>query len=167
MGEELAGSEVVSKPRRETSDDRAAIALARRSGESPVVDALPRMFEPPPVRLLTVNDAVLTAAAGLEGELDAFYVALLQLERDDGGEWPIYHAANFSLRFEIAEPPIEREDMRAIGIEVRSLAEAEQKLIDAEMTYELQRGLTPGWRTLLLQDPAGNWIELSESRGVR
>jgi hypothetical protein len=147
--------------------DEVAIKLARRSGESPAVDALPRMFEPSPVRLLTVNDAVLTAPAGLEGELDAFYVGLLQLERDAEGERPIYHAANFSLRFEIAEPPIQREDMRAIGIEVRSLAEAEQKLIDAEIAYVMQRGLTPGWRTLLLQDPAGNWIELSESRGVR
>jgi hypothetical protein len=145
----------------------APVELAEGSGEVPVVDAHARMFEPPPVRLLTVDDAVLTATAGQEQELDGFYVELLKLEPAGDARRPIYQAANFSLRFEIVERPIVRADMRAIGIEVESLAQAEQKLIERETPHTLQKSLNPGWRTILLQDPAGNWIELSESRGLR
>jgi hypothetical protein len=39
-------------------------------------------------------------------------------------------------------------------------------LIDAEREYVRQIGLTPGQLSLLTRDPAGNWIEISESRAV-
>ena len=139
-----------------------AIEVSQSTCAQLTVDALPRMVEPPPVRLVTVDDARMLAGAGLEKQLDAFYVGLLQLVRDPGARLA-YRAANFALVFEILEPPVWRQDMRAIGIEVQSLAEARQKLIDAEIEHVLQRGLTPGNLSILLQDPAGNWLELSEA----
>jgi hypothetical protein len=132
----------------------------------PPPDGRPRMPEPPPVRLLTVQDAMLIAAAGLERDIDAFYVDLLKFERleDDGP--PTYRAANFLLRFEIVEPPLYRDDLRALGIEVDGLREIERVLIEREIPHVVQKGITPGIRTLLLRDPAGNWIELSDARQV-
>ena len=52
------------------------------------------------------------------------------------------------------------------GIEIPSLADAELKLVEGEREYIRQRGLTPGHESLLLQDPAGNWIELFEVRRI-
>jgi hypothetical protein len=143
------------------------IGLSEGSGAEPVVDGNPRMLEPPPVRLVTVQDARLPAGAGMEVMLDAFYVALLSFERDAHAEMPVYRAANFSLVFEICEPPVIRHDMRAIGIEVQSLGAIERQLIDQEIEYVLQRGLLPGDVSMLLQDPAGNWLELTEAAIVR
>jgi hypothetical protein len=59
------------------------------------------------------------------------------------------------------------ESLRPLGVEIPSLADAEKKLIDTEIEYLRQRGLTPGEETLLVLDPAGNWIELVEHRTVR
>jgi hypothetical protein len=112
----------------------------------------------------------LLSPEGLEEKLDAFYVNLLQFEKlgpESLEPQPAYRAENFILRFEIGQPPVvERDSLRAQGIEVQSLAEAELKLIEAELEYERQRGVLPGRETLLLRDPAGNWIELLESREV-
>jgi len=49
---------------------------------------------------------------------------------------------------------------------VLSLAETEQKLIDREIEYTRQKSLQPGTESLLLLDPAGNWIVLSEVRAI-
>src|SRR5688500_12469174 len=46
-------------------------------------DRRPAMPEPPPVRLISVDDVVLLAPPGVEPLLDAFYVGLLQFERAD------------------------------------------------------------------------------------
>jgi hypothetical protein len=147
--------------------DNDDLELSDRSGAEPVIDSNPRMLEPPPVRLVTVSDAILHAAAGLETKLDGFYLGLLKFERDRDAQTPVYRAANFAIVFEIGEPPITRHDMRALGIEVQSLGTAEQQLIDAEIEYVLQRGLLPGDVSILLQDPAGNWIVLSEAANIR
>lgn len=156
----------------------------------PLADRRPRMAEPLPVRLVSVDDVRLSAPAGAERELDAFYVVLLGFEREDvdlkenqrprphveplaggsrqGATAPplvlVYRAENFRLRFQTVEPPVARESLRAQGIEVPSLAEAEARLIEAEIEYTWERGLVPGRESLLLQDPAGNWVELVESR---
>jgi hypothetical protein len=79
----------------------------------------------------------------------------------------VYRGANFALVFEICEPPVVRHDMRAIGIEVQSLGMIEQQLIDQEIEFSLQRGLLPGDVSILLQDPAGNWLELTEAAIIR
>jgi hypothetical protein len=77
---------------------------------------------------------------------------------------PVYLADNFALRFDILEGLVERDTFRPLTIEVPSLAEAEAKLIEAEMEYTRQRGLNLGDESLVLLDPAGNWIELVEMK---
>lgn len=126
-------------------------------------DRRPRMPEPPPVRLATVDDAHVPARAGVEPELDEFYAGLLEFEREADSHYPIYRSENFRLVFDVLEPPVRRDHLRALGIEVRSLNETEQKLLDAEINYARRRGLLPGQETLVLLDPAGNWVEIRES----
>jgi hypothetical protein len=129
-------------------------------------DTRPRMPEPLPVKLVTVEHAHLPAAAGLEPQLDDFYILLLGLERLEPLEALVYRAENFNLHFDVLEPPVKRDTLRALGIEVASLAETEKQLIDREIEHTRQRGLLPGHDSILLQDPAGNWLELTESRPI-
>ena len=139
----------------------------------PVVDRRPRVPEPLPVKLVTVADARLPAAAGLERQLDAFYVRLFGFERRDdathhrAGDATIsYRADNFTLHLSVQEPPVRRTDLRPLGVEVPSLAALEEKLIEAEQAYQRQRGLLPGEVSIVLLDPAGNWLEAFEARPV-
>ena len=132
----------------------------------PTIDRRPRVPEPLPVRLVTVADARLPAAAGLERKLDRFYVGLLGFERADDGEQISYRADNFCLHITVIEPPLRRDDLRPLIIEVPSLAEMEAKLIDAELEYSRQRGLLPGEESIVLLDPAGNWIEITDRCAV-
>lgn len=141
-------------------EPRSNIELARPSDR-------PKMPEPPPVRLVAVEDVHLPAPAGVEVQLDSLYVGLLRFQRDPAHTThPVYRSENFAIIFDVLEPPVEREDLRATGIEVPSLREFEQKLIDMEMEYQRQKGLTAGCDTLLLQDPAGNWVAVGEFRRV-
>jgi hypothetical protein len=55
-----------------------------------------------------------------------------------------------------------REDFRAVGIEVPALLSLERELIELEIEYEWQKGLLPGQQTILLQDPAGNWVRIGQ-----
>jgi hypothetical protein len=64
-------------------------------------DARPRVPEPLPVRLTAIEDVRLPAPAGVETELDAFYVGILEFQRVEGEL--TYRADNFDLRFEILE----------------------------------------------------------------
>ena len=133
----------------------------------PDVDRRPRVPEPLPVRLVTVDDARLPAAAVLERQLDAFYVGVLGFARlSPDGEAIAYRADNFALHFEVVEPPLRRDDMRPLGVEVPSLADLETKLVEAEVEYVRQRGLLPGEESIVLTDPAGNWLEVVDRRGV-
>lgn len=130
-------------------------------------DRRPRMPEPPPVRLVTVEDARLVAGAGLEVELDAFYEKLLGFERETPLDTICYRAENFRLRFDVIEPPLRRDDLRALGIEVPALVTIEHDLADAQIPYTRLKGLHPGQESLLVQDPAGNWVELMDHRPMR
>jgi hypothetical protein len=134
----------------------------------PEIDRRAKVPEPLPVRLVAVNDVRLPASAGIERELDRFYAGLLGFERhgDEGVDSHriIYHAENLDLVFHVVEGLARREDFRPVGIEVISLAEAELKLIQAELEYTRQRGLVPGQESLLVLDPAGNWVEIVEMR---
>jgi hypothetical protein len=130
----------------------------------PKIDRRPCMPEPLPVKLVAVEDLHAVAPAGIEPELDHFYVALLQFERDPQSRIPIYRAENFRLHFDVSEPPPHRQDMRPIVVEVRSLAEAEAKLAEQEIEFSRQRGLNSGEDQLVVQDPAGNWVSIVEAR---
>jgi hypothetical protein len=118
------------------------------------------------VQLVAVADVMIPTVAGLEKELDSFYVGLLRFERDPVTQEVIYRAENFRLRFHVHECPQSRQDMRPIGIAIPSLAEIIEKLTDLEIEFIRQRGISPAQESLLLRDPAGNWIELSEMTQV-
>ena len=133
---------------------------------SPPDDPRPRLALPLPVRLVSVDHVTLLAAAGMEVELDAFYVTLLGFERRAGLNRLAYRADNFDIHFRIFEPPFTREDLRAIGIEIPSLRDLERELLDRNIPYTWEKGLTPGAQSIALQDPAGNWLQLSEVRAV-
>jgi hypothetical protein len=123
------------------------------------------MPEPLPVRLIAVEDVHLPAPSGIDPiALDAFYVGLLEFHRIAGEL--AYQAENFALRFGLAQTPVVHESLRPLGVEVLSLAETEKMIIAAELEYTRQRGLTPGTETLLLLDPAGNWVEIGEIKLV-
>jgi hypothetical protein len=130
-------------------------------------DRRPRMPEPLPVRLVTVEDARLIAPAGVEMGLDAFYAELLGFEREAGEDGIAYRAENHRLRFDVVEPPMGHPGMRPLGIEIPSLLAAEHKLIEAKIEYFRQKSFVPGHEALLLQDPAGNWIELVGMNDLR
>ena len=133
----------------------------------PVIDKRPLMPEPPPVSLVAVEDVHLPAPAGLETQLDGFYAGLLKFEREDAEQGQIaYKAANFRIRIEVMESPADRQDFRPTGIDVPSLGLLERELIDREIEYEWQKGLTPGNETLLLRDPAGNWVQIGQIKVV-
>ena len=133
----------------------------------PVADRRPHMPEPPPVRLVAVEEVHVFGAAGLEVQLDEFYVDLLKFEREGADEGRIiYKAENFRLHCDVQEPPILREDMRPIGIDVPSLSVLQQQLIDREIEFQWHRGLAAGQEFILLQDPAGNWVQVGQFKRV-
>src|SRR5437763_1897946 len=113
----------------------------------------PVMPEPMPVRLLAVDDALLRAAAGGGVQVEDVYVGLLTFERDEEPALT-YRADNFRLRFTITETFPERDNLRALLIEVPRLSDLEHAIIDRKLDYTRQRGVTPGEERLVLQDPA-------------
>jgi hypothetical protein len=136
----------------------------------PAIDRRPHMPDPPPVWLLAVEDVHVRVPAepGLAVRLDGFYVDLLRFERDGTREADIiYRAENGRLYFDVVGAGYQREDFRPIAIDVPSLAILQQQLIEREIDHEWQRGLSAARDTLLLQDPAGNWVALTERREVR
>ncbi|CAN5409127.1 hypothetical protein BH09PLA1_BH09PLA1_01640 [soil metagenome] len=148
--------------------EQVDLAPAPATYAPPPRDLRRYMPQPPPVRLTSIEDVLAIAPAGLENELDDFYVAMLQFERAESlRERLSYRADNFRLVLEIREPPIARGDMRPIAVEVMSLVDAEAKVIEREIEYQRIRGLTAGSDMLMLQDPAGNWVSITERRGVR
>lgn len=131
----------------------------------PVIDQRLRVPEPIPVRLIAVNDVRVDAGAGIERELDAFYAKLIGMQRISG-ESIVYRADNFDLYVDVLEPPVVREDYRPLRAEIRSLADMTLRLIEAEIPFTRRKGLLPGDEALVMQDPAGNWVVLTESRVV-
>ena len=138
--------------------------LAPSTNFTPTKDDRPVMPSPLPVMLVTIEDARLTAAAGSERELDAFYVGLLQFEREAGDEGIVYKAENFRLWIEVQEGPVLRDDMRMLGVVVKSLPDLMRKFREAEIEFSRERGLTAGDERLVLLDPAGNWLRIMQSK---
>jgi hypothetical protein len=132
----------------------------------PVIDTRPRMPEPLPVRVIAVADVSLPAGDGLERKLDEFYVDLLGFEHAAGYGGLVYRAENVRLHFQSQCGVIEHPSLRTLQIEIRSLMVMEQKLIDSQVEFTHARGLNPGMESLVLMDPAGNWIELIEKIAV-
>jgi hypothetical protein len=125
-----------------------------------------RMPEPPPVRLVAVEDVTLESSAQDAGKLDAFYVDLLRFERDAKAGGVVYKAENVWLKFKVMETPLIRDDMRAIGVEVPSLADLELMLVERQIVYLKEKALTLGHVTFLLRDPAGNWLRIGQVKRI-
>ena len=147
-------------------DDAERWELEPATGQRPTVDGRPRMDEPLPVRLVAVEDVRMPAPAGIEVQLEEFYVGVLGFERVAPETELHYRSENFTLHFELQEARVEHDDLRPQGIEIPSLAEIELKLIEGEYAYVRQRGVMPGTETIVMRDPAGNWIELLELRSI-
>ena len=148
---------------------RLELEPSRGEFTAPPRDHRPLLPEPPPVRLVAVEDVHLPAAAGNEIELDAFYIGMLKFEREVDAAEPaiIYRAENARLWFDVQEPPLSRSDFRPTYIEVPLLREVEKKLIELEIEYQWQRGLHVGNDQLVLLDPAGNWVSLGQIAEIR
>jgi len=131
----------------------------------PKIDRRPTIPEPPPVRVIAVDDVSLAATAKEATKLDAFYVGLLKFERDEKDASFVYRAENVRLRFAIEESP-PKDDMRVLGIEVPSLRDLELLLVDRQLEFIKEAGLFVGQTTFLLQDPAGHWLRLGEVRRI-
>ncbi len=128
-------------------------------------DRRKRVPEPLPVKIFAVEDVTIPCAAGLEKAMDDFYVMLLGFVRDaNEAHRIVYHADNVDLYVQVLEPPLHRETMRPTLLEVPSIESLEHELIDREMEYTRIRSIFPGQRALSFQDPAGNWVEVTEKQ---
>lgn len=147
----------------------AAVTVEVESGGgefTPVPDRRPFIPPPPPVSLVTVDDARLPSSVGWEHELDAFYVGLLQFERDAKAAGIVYKAENFRIVFDPVEGPVERDDLRMLGIVVKSLARTSRRFRDGKIEFTRERGLIAGEERLVLMDPVGNWLRITQSKPV-
>ena len=156
--------------------ERVELEPAAGTYAPPPPDRRPHMPEPPPVRLVAVEDVHVTAGPGMEPLLDDFYERLLRFEREPHGDRRrphqparqiVYKAENVRLVFDIADPHVERPDFRPIGVEIPDLSAAEHEIIERKLEYERFKGLIIGRVTLMLRDPAGNWVAISEARRVQ
>lgn len=142
------------------------IELEAAALETREADKRPRIEVPPAVRLLAVEDCVLAVAAGLEVELDHFYVSVLGFEREVEADEIVYRAENFRLRINVMERLPVREDYRPLGVALPSLRSVMQRLDEEEIEFIRERGLSPGVDKLVVNDPGGNPVEITEFRIV-
>jgi hypothetical protein len=150
-------------------DHADQIELDEPSATVDADDRRRKIENPPPVRIIAIDDCYIWAPAGLEPQLDRFYEGLLYFERleSDPGDGPhelMYRAENFRLLIEIVERPLSREDYRPLMVAVPSLNDLAASLTDAEIEHVREKGLTPGHDTLLITDPAGNPVAVGEYR---
>jgi len=128
----------------------------------PVEDSRPKLPPIPPVYLVAINEVRLPAQAGLEKLLDAFYVGLFHMDRE-AGPTISYRTANFRLLFEIYERPPERQDYRPLGMVVPSLTELVGRLVERNISHVRHAGLWTGSDRVVLNDPAGNIMDVTET----
>lgn len=138
----------------------------KASAPLPGADLRAKMEEPLPVRIVAIADVVLPGLAELERASDDFYVGLLKMVRDEPSTLRIYRTETFRVIFQLFEKLIERVECRPLQIEIPSLGEVENQLVEREYPFEHVRGIMPGLEYLELLDPSGNMIQLMERREV-
>lgn len=159
-----------------------SIELEPSSGASVRPDLRRPMFEPPPVRIIAVKDVHLPAAVGREAELEAFYVGVLRFgvkgatpyagellpgksaaarparQSDD----PLtFLAENVAITFDLAEPPVDYENLAPTMLEVPSLKNLRELLVERGIDYETMHGLMPATEHVIVRDPGGNLLAIS------
>ncbi len=147
---------------------------------NPIRDPRKHMPDLPPVLVEAVEDVELYAVAGLEKELDGFYIDLLKFERvtasfnqytqkraaEYNNPCIIYRGENALVFFEVIEVPPLREDFRPLQLQIWHFNDFIEAIEKLELEYERQRGITPGLERILLQDPAGNWVSITHRRAI-
>ncbi|MGC4030600.1 MAG: hypothetical protein QM754_02465 [Tepidisphaeraceae bacterium] len=130
-------------------------------------DKHPHMPEPPVVRLLAIADVRLTAVAGIEPQLDDFYVGLLKFERDETeAERIVYKAERWRLIFTVVEVPPERDDYRPVMVQIPHFGDFVDALKSRPIEFEWQKGVSPGVEAVFLRDPAGFWVSVGPIRTI-
>jgi hypothetical protein len=135
----------------------------REAVEMAEADRRPTLPEPPPVRVEAVADVRLPMSAGLEVLLDAFYTELLPMVRREG-EFPAYDGERFGIVFEVIETRPERQEVRPTVLRVKGFDTFVSTLQERRIEFERLRGVHAGEDAVLLQDPAGNWLEVGAWR---
>jgi hypothetical protein len=134
----------------------------------PGKDDRPHMPERPVVRLQAIEDVRLNTPAGVETQLDAFYVGLLRFERDaDDAESIAYRAERFRLCFSVVERMPERGDYRPVMCDVPFINDVVAALNEGKIDFEWQKGITAGVDRVLLRDPAGNYVSVGPIIEIR
>lgn len=137
--------------------------LEKSANIKPTVDSLPALPELPEVHVVAVEDVTLQARAGIETELDAFYVGVIGLVRLE--DQLAYRADNVRICFDVVEPPVLRDSYRSIGLWVMSLETLAKELNDREIEFTYTRDGNAA-EAILLRDPAGNWMQIAEHRRI-
>lgn len=131
----------------------------------PADDSRKRMEEPLPVNLEAVADMHLPKPTTTTDALDRLYVGILEFQKATDRAEFAYHADNFDLVFDLIRPQ-GQNDYRPVKIIVRSLADTERKLVEAELEFTRQKSLLPGHDALVMRDIQGNWLEIREHREI-
>lgn len=163
-------TELTSRP-----DDQDALPLepSPEAALEPVHDLRPVMPEPPPVRVIAVENVTLVAPAKHARAIDHLMTAVLPLVKEvptrqadvDAGAIGVYQAENVRVVYLAREepPPSPRHILQ---LELADLRGLRQRLQDAEIEYELSKRLMPGDVRVAFLDAAGNPIEVLENRAI-
>lgn len=136
---------------------------------NPPADRRPTIPEPLPVRLISIGDVLSDAVAGTEVAMDELYVKVLEFQRvpqPADAHRMTYQADNAQLNFAVREPIFARDDLRPIQIEVLSLADLSNKLIEREIEFTRQKSIIPGQESIVFQDPSANFVEVTERKKI-
>ena len=130
-------------------------------------DDHPNMPERPVVRLLAIADVRLAAVAGIEKELDDFYINLLKFERGEHEDGRIvYNAERWRLVFNVVERPPAHDDYRPVMVQIPHFPDFIDALKERAVDFEWQKGVAPGVETAFLRDPAGFWVSVAPWRPI-
>jgi hypothetical protein len=116
--------------------------------------------------ILAVNDVHLFASLAVAGAITAFYTELIALDplpnesTDCRLAFYGYPRSGPRLFVDLLEHPPVPPQKRQLAVQVASLFELEQLLIDRAIPCEWSRGWSYYDRRLFVQDPAENRVEL-------
>lgn len=163
------------------------------SGHAAPPDLPAPMAEPPPVRLLAIAAVTVLCPPGHEAALDRLYLDILRFHPADPALKPpprssfaaaqlthpkltgpatptrptpplprTYLAENLPLHY-LPTPQLTPHQTKLIQLQVPSLRDLTQRLLDAQIPYQFVRGLAPGLVHLEITDPAGHLLQILES----
>ncbi len=153
--------------------DLLMLDFGKRSGETmeleeatsqvqPPTDPRRRLPEVPVVWVDVIEDVVLPCVAGGETETDRLFGEFLRFERlmTDDRLTLVYRAENAVVRLQIMQTLPPKRDLRPLMVSIPHFDDFLKLLIEDEIPYEWQRGITPGTDRLLLRDVSGNWLSV-------